>query len=132
MGKAGRPPFAPTDSQRQLVQVMVSNGIAQAVIARTVGCDGKTLRRHFKQELGDGHAAVEAAMGVAIVRAGLAGNILAAKYWLATHGGPEWRITERREISGIEGAAPIAVSADAKVVVYLPDNLRGDKKPEDA
>ena len=98
--RVGRPPFVPTDSQRQIVQVLVANGIAHRVIAANVHCDLKTLKRYFSDELRAGHDQVEAAMGAAIVRAGLAGNIHAAKYWLLTHGGPEWRITERREITG--------------------------------
>jgi len=96
----GRPPFEPTDSQRQIVQILRSNGISQRTIAANIGCDVQTLRKHFRVELADGHVQVVAAMGAALVRAGLAGNVNAIKYWLSTHGGPEWRITERREISG--------------------------------
>jgi hypothetical protein len=54
----------------------------------------------------------------------MGGNVHAIKYWLATHGGPEWRLTERHEIGGFDGAPPIAVNGEAKVVVYLPDNGR--------
>jgi hypothetical protein len=96
----GRPPFEPTDSQRQIVQVLRSNGIPQRTIAANIGCDVQTLRKHFRVELADGHDQVKAAMGAALVRAGLAGNVGALRYWLSTHGGPEWRTTERREISG--------------------------------
>ena len=96
----GRPPFEPTDAQRQIVQVLKSNGVGERVIAANVGCDTKTLRKHFKAELTDGRLQVKAAIGVALVRAALAGNVAAAKYWLSTHGGPEWRISERREIVG--------------------------------
>jgi hypothetical protein len=64
-------------------------------------------------------------MGAAVVRAGLAGNVNAARYWLTCHGGERWRVTERREIGGFDGA-PIAVNTESKVVVYLPDNGRGD------
>lgn len=122
----GRPPFQPTDPQRQMVQVLVANGIAHAVIAQNIGCDVKTLKRHFKPQLDNGHGQVEAALGAAIVKAGLGGNVHAAKYWLATHGGPQWKITERRELGGIEGGPPILISGESKVIVYLPDNGRGD------
>jgi hypothetical protein len=33
-------------------------------------------------------------MGSTVVREGLKGQGWAAKYWLTTHGGPEWRPTE--------------------------------------
>jgi hypothetical protein len=47
----GRPPFAPTDSQRQIVQVLRSNGIPQRTIAANIGCDVGTLGKHFRVEL---------------------------------------------------------------------------------
>jgi hypothetical protein len=71
------------------VQVLRSNNISQRVIAANIGCDVQTLRKHFKGELADGHAQVVAAMGAALVRAGLAGNVGALRYWLSTHGGPQ-------------------------------------------
>jgi hypothetical protein len=120
----GQPPFEPTPGQRQTVQVMRANGDALPIIARAIGVDVKTLRKRLKVELANGHAQVRAAIGGSVVRAALAGNMHAAKYWLSTHGGPEWRIIEGRQIGGLEGAPPIAVSTDAKVVVYLPDNGR--------
>lgn len=97
---AGRPPFDPTDEQRNLAKVLVANGIAQRIIASIVGCDVKTLRKHLKTELLIGAADVEARMGAAVVRSGLQGNVNAQKYWLSTHGSPEWRIVEGRELSG--------------------------------
>lgn len=87
-----------TGSQRQLVQVLRANGIAHHTIAANPGRDVKTPKRHFKDELADGHAQVEAALDAVIVRACLAGNVYAARNWLSTHGFPEWRISEKREI----------------------------------
>jgi hypothetical protein len=126
----GRPPFEPTDNQRQLVQVLVSNGISHASIAEQIGVSEPTLRRAFKRELVNGHERIKAAMGAAIVRAGLGGNMFAAKYWLSTHGGPDWKVVEGREIGGLDGAPPLLVNTESKVVIYLPDNGR-DKKPDD-
>jgi hypothetical protein len=76
----GHPTFQPTPSQRQTVQVMRANGDALPIIARTIGIDVKTLRKHLKVELADGHAQVRAAIGGSVVRAALAGNMHAAKY----------------------------------------------------
>jgi hypothetical protein len=120
----GQSPFQPTPGQRQTVQVMVGNGEPQPNIARTIGITEKTLGKHFKTELADGHAQVRAAIGGSVVRAALAGNMHAAKYWLSTHGGPEWRIIEGRQIGGFEGAPPIAVTGEGVVHFYLPDNGR--------
>jgi len=125
----GHPPFEPAHDQRQLVQVMRANGDTLAIIARNIGIDEKTLRKHFKDELADGHAQVVAAVGASVVKAALAGNIYAAKYWLSTHGGPEWKVIEGRQIGGMPDAPPIAIS-DAKVTIFLPDN--GRARPAEA
>ena len=113
MKRNGRPPFEPTNSQRQIVQVLRANGIAVGVIAANVRCSVPTLRRHFKAELRDGHEQTKAAMGAAVVKAGLAGNMFAARYWLSCHGGPEWRAIEARQISGTLGTDLSAVSTEA-------------------
>jgi hypothetical protein len=103
---------------------MRSNGNTLPIIAANIGITEKTLRKHFRVELETGHAQVVAAMGSAVVRAGLNGNMIAARYWLSTHGGPAWRITEGRTIGGMEGGLPIPL--ELRVVVYLPDDGRGD------
>jgi hypothetical protein len=96
----GRPPFELADSQRQIAQLLRSNGIPQRTIAANIGCDVGTLRKHFRVELADCFEQVVAAVGAALVRAALAGNVLAAKYWLSTRCGPEWRITNDGRLSG--------------------------------
>ena len=97
----GRPPFVPSEEQRLMVQILVSNGISQATIARNIhrvrgdhGIDLKTLRKVFRHELDYGYADTEARMGASVVREGLKGNVMAARYWLQTHAGDEWKTTE--------------------------------------
>jgi hypothetical protein len=128
----GQPAFEPTPGQRQNVVVMRGNGESLRAIAHAIGINVNTLRKHLKVELQTGHDTVRQAMGAALVRAGLAGNVHAIRYWLSCRGGPEWRVVERREIGGLPDGLPIAVSTDAKVVVYLPDNGRGDSKGDSA
>jgi hypothetical protein len=122
----GRPPHIPTPEQRRLVQVLRSNGTALRVIARNLSLDVTTLRKAYKDELREGHESVVAAVGAAIVQQALNGNVHAAKYWLSTHGGPEWKIVEGRQIGGMPGADPIPIqqSGDSRVVIVLPDNGR--------
>lgn len=52
----GRPPFQPSDDQRLTVEQMRMVGEAEAVIARAIGIDVGTLRKHFSEELANGHA----------------------------------------------------------------------------
>jgi DNA invertase Pin-like site-specific DNA recombinase len=63
----GRPPFVPTEQQRHTVEVLVAHGVAERVIAKVLGIDRNTLRKHFRDEL-----------RVCIVRAALAGDWRAA------------------------------------------------------
>jgi hypothetical protein len=126
----GQPPHAPTPSQRQTAQVMRADGDSLPIIARTIGISEKTLRRHYKTELEDGHAQVVAAIGAAVVKQALAGNMVAARFSASCHGGERWKVVERREIGGLEGAPPIAMEASGVVRVYLPDNGR-DRETSD-
>jgi hypothetical protein len=90
MPRRGQRPFEPTPEQRKLVQVLAANDTSQVVIAHNVGprgIDEKTLRKHFAEELANGHGQVVASVGAAVVKAALSDNMHAAKYWLATHGG---------------------------------------------
>lgn len=43
--------FVPTDQHRKTVRAMAAYGIPQADIAKIIGCDAKTLRLYFRDEL---------------------------------------------------------------------------------
>jgi hypothetical protein len=52
----GRPEYRPTIEARQTVEQMRFVGESEDVIARALGISTPTLRKHFKEELADGHA----------------------------------------------------------------------------
>ena len=87
----GRPFYEPTQDQRRMVQVLRANGVLIGTIARYLGISAPTVRRHFKVELSHGFEHVKAAMGAALVKAALGGNVGAMCFWLARHGGDQWR-----------------------------------------
>ena len=60
--KGGRPRHYPTEMQRRLVQVLAAHGIPQREIGRALEIDPKTLRLHYRRELGIGSAKLEAAL----------------------------------------------------------------------
>ena len=87
---AGRPPHAPTDETRTLVESLSGFGIPQTEIARLVGIDPKTLRCHYsdQRELGTIKATAKVAQnlfGLACkpTREGLS----AAIFWLKVRAG---------------------------------------------
>lgn len=52
----GRPPFKPTRGQRLSVERMCAVGDSHDTIARAIGIDANTLRKHFAEELATGSA----------------------------------------------------------------------------
>jgi hypothetical protein len=126
----GRPQFEPTREQRWLVLVLRAHGISHDTIARNLTPDGgisvPTLKRAFKQELAGGYEHVKASMIAALVRAGAQGNVGAIKYWLATHGGQEWRMphndSDAPTVNVNGGSATIIVKGG------LPDTLFPDEE----
>jgi hypothetical protein len=52
----GRPAFNPTPAMRRTVERMVACGDSQNTIARAIGIEDDTLRKHFDEELKNGYA----------------------------------------------------------------------------
>ena len=75
----GAPEFEKTKENQDLVTVLRAAGWTQERIARRVGCDPKTLRKHYSRELDEAADIVEAAaLGQIMGRMG-DGNIAAAR-----------------------------------------------------
>lgn len=55
-GAGGRPPYRPTLKDRISVEQMKFCGEPDAVIARALGIDVRTMKKHFAEELENGHA----------------------------------------------------------------------------
>jgi hypothetical protein len=110
--------FVPTTEQRWLVQVLHAHGIPLAAIARNVHDDGrhidvKTLKRAFKEELSTAKLQVKAAIIASLVRSATQGNVMAQRYWLLTHGGPEWK----NPWNDRDAAAPIAANETGTTII---------------
>ena len=58
-----RPKFEPTLEHRRSVEAMAAYGIDEVKIARIIGVDPKTLRKHFRYELDIGATKANAAVG---------------------------------------------------------------------
>ena len=119
----GRPPFEPTIEQRHAVTVLRSNGFSERLIARLLRVNRRTLRKHFKTELADAQEVIVAALGAVVVQAPLNGDWRAALSWLSRFGDEQWRKTEHHLYGGIEGAEPIQVNAQARVIIVSRDEL---------
>jgi hypothetical protein len=64
----GRPPYEPSEKDRRIVEAMSGWAIPQDRIALVLGCDPKTLRKHFGTELEIGSAKLEAQLAQNLLR----------------------------------------------------------------
>ena len=127
----GRPQHAPTARIRGLVEGYAACGTPEADIARLVGIDPKTLRKHYRAELDDAHLKANAKVAsslynTAIDRSAGIKHVTAAIFWMKTRA--KWRETDRVEHTGVDGApiqAEVAVAA-------VPDLSKLDQKGRDA
>ena len=88
----GRRAHHPTALSRRQVEAMAAYGIPELDIARVVGIDPKTLRRHYRDELDTGHIKATAKVAEFLFRRATTEGpqaVTAAIFWLKTRGG--WR-----------------------------------------
>jgi hypothetical protein len=97
----GRPPFEPDNEQRLAVTTLAACGTRFALIARHIGVDAKTLRRHFRKELNEGRQDANALIARSLFAQAIAGNTTAQIFWLKTRAG--WRETSTFEMTGPNG-----------------------------
>lgn len=75
----GRPQFAKTKENQRLVITLRGAGWTEADIAGFMGCDPKTLRKHFSRELESGALFLEGMALQVLVQKMLDGHVGAAK-----------------------------------------------------
>lgn len=110
-----KPPHEPTKATRDTVQMHTLVGTAQADIARVIGIDEKTLRKHYREELDLAKARANAKVGGALFNKALSGDTTAMIFWMKTQAG--WRETQHIEHSGdlgrVEKVEIVIVGQDA-------------------
>jgi hypothetical protein len=77
--KRGRPAYRPTLEDRQTVEQMKFCGESDATIARALSIDPDTLRKHFADELADGHAQRRKEVIGMLFKSARGGNVAAQK-----------------------------------------------------
>jgi hypothetical protein len=98
--KRGRPAKEPTDAERKHVKGMASVGVSEINIAKIIGCDAKTLRKHFWTELENGHIEANAQVAAALFRKATSpdvnsASVSAAVFWLKARAG--WKEAQAEE-----------------------------------
>ncbi len=89
----GRRAHKPDAFHRRQVEAMAGYGVPEADIARVVGIDPKTLRKHYRNE-------IDTVAEFLFRRATTEGPqaVTAAIFWLKTRGG--WKETSIQEVNG--------------------------------
>ena len=88
---------------------MAAFGIPEHNIARVVGIDPKTLRKHYRDELDMGQTKATAKVAESLFRKATTDgpqSVTAEIFWLKTRGG--WKETSAVEVSG-SGSHPLPV-----------------------
>lgn len=88
----------PTDDLRHMVKDMSAAGVPQIDIARVVGVDDKTLRKHYRLELDNATVQANSAVAKSLYEKAVGDGpsaVSAAIFWLKTRAG--WREKDREE-----------------------------------
>ena len=129
--------YVPTEAHRELVKAMTAIGTPQDDIALCVGLTGKTLRKHYAEEIKLGMIRANAAVGGALFNLATkpgTGQATAAIFWAKTRMG--WKEpAQQHEHSGPDGK-PIEVRKIERVIISpgppnSPAKGKGERTPED-
>ena len=116
--------FCPTDEQRRTVEAMVSFGIPQADLARVIGIDPDTLRKHFREEIDTGAARANARVAQYLFehatgqRGDGSASVTAAIFWAKTR--LRWKETIINEVELRPGELT-AAEKSARALKHLDD-----------
>ncbi len=118
MQGSGSKPHEPTEKHRKTVEAMSSYGIPHEDIAKVIGIDDKTLRKHYRNELDTACAKANSQVAQRLYQKCMDGDTSSMIFWLKTRA--RWAETMRQEIANPEGetfkteAVITFVNADSK------------------
>lgn len=90
----------PDEKTKKMVESMSAYGITQTQIARVVGCDEKTLRKYYAEELENAEAKANTQVANVLYKKAMEGDLTAVIFWLKTRA--RWRDFSRVEITGAD------------------------------
>ena len=121
----GRRAHQPDPVARRQVEAMSAYGVPETDIARVLGIDPKTLRKHYRDELDTGGIKANSRIAESLYRKAMGDgpqSVTACIFWLKTRA--QWKETMVQEHTGNVGP----IMRIERVIVAPP--LRGDGAPE--
>ena len=100
----GRRPHIPEPAGRRQVEAMAAYGVPEADIARVLGIDPKTLRKHYRDELDTGSIKANSRIAESLFRKAMGDgpqSVTACIFWLKTRA--HWKETTVQEHVGNAG-----------------------------
>ena len=97
----GRPAHKPDPVTRRQVEAMAAYGVPEADIARVLGIDPKTLRKHYRDELDTGSIKANSRIAESLYKKAMgdgAQSVTACIFWLKTRA--QWKETIVQEHTG--------------------------------
>lgn len=82
-----RPKFEPTQEQERICSLGVAFGLTHEQIAKLIGCDAKTLRKHFRNALETGKEKLTMAIGSQLYKKAMNGDTISAIFLAKTKAG---------------------------------------------
>jgi hypothetical protein len=120
----------PDPAVRRQVETMAAYGIPETDVARVVGIDPKTLRKHYRDELDLGETKANAQVAGFLFNSARSGNVTAQIFWLKTRA--RWKETPSEHWhSGAVGTFDIKLLTDAaleRIVATSPETLPRAKR----
>ena len=95
-----RPSHEPTPALRRQVEAMAGYGVPEIDIGRVLAIDPKTLRKHYRDELDNGHVKANVKVAENLYRKATGEgreSVVAAIFWLKTRA--RWKETTVNEVS---------------------------------
>jgi hypothetical protein len=120
-----RPSHDPDAYQRRQVETLAGYGVPETEIANLIGIDPKTLRRHYREELSQGHTKANAKVAENLFRKATGDgreSVTAAIFWLKTRA--RWKEVSVHEHGGIPGQPVEQVREIRRVIVSPGDTKR--------
>ena len=122
----GRPFFKPTPEQEKVCSLGVGFGLTHVQIGKLVGCDPKTLRKHFGHALETGRERLTMDIGSQLYKKAMNGDTISAIFLAKTKGG----FQEKVEHEGIPNQISVSFSLDPPKDMTVVEGEVTDKRIE--
>jgi hypothetical protein len=126
----GRRAHKPDALHRRQVEAMAGYGVPEIAIARVVGIDAKTLRKHYREELDTGQIKATAKVAESLFRKATgdgAQSVTAAIFWLKTRGG--WRETPQDHRVDVRDVRDVRELSNAELEQIILDEYPALRRP---